>query len=109
MLAEERRRRREGEPLAVDRERRRHGLAPVELLEDPERARLRMLGDLAEVVDRSDGNILERVEPVRRRTGGEGRAEQRQELLAVGDARGIRGEARVVDELRRADRRAEEL
>src|SRR5439155_1400856 len=60
-----------GEPLAVERDRRRDELLPGELLEQPERLCLFALGDVAHVVHRTGGHAcgVEALEPSGSRLG----------------------------------------
>ena len=108
MLAEQRRLGAVANALAVGRERRRDELAPAELLQDPGRAQLLLLGDGGEVVHRRGRNprVAEPGEQHGGRLGGDPLLQQRDQLLAVGDAERVRGEALVAGELRRADRLA---
>src|SRR3954447_18661362 len=81
--AEERGRRVVPDALAIDLERQRDRLDAVERLQHPARARLLVLRDLREILDRCDGDAFEQLEPFSGRTRGELPANQRQQRLAV--------------------------
>src|SRR5919199_1164251 len=107
--AERRRRPAVGDAPAVDRERRRDGRVRPEVLEQAERRRLLVPGDLADVLDgrRPDAGLGAPPDPRVARLGREPCCEQRDELLAVRHARPVRREALVVGELGKAERAAE--
>src|SRR5438067_13279251 len=109
VLPERRRRRAVQDALALDRERKRDRRVRPEVLEDSERARLLVLGDLGDVLHGRgrDSRRGQALEPRRRRLLAQAPPEERDELAAVLDARGIRREARVGGEGGQPERVAE--
>ena len=75
--------------------------SPAEGLEDLERLRLLVLRDLGDVVDgsRRDAGRVEPLDPARDLAARKTRLEDLDQLVPVGDALGVRGEALVLDEV----------